>query len=474
MGIWTKKSIKELQEHSTPEGHPAALKRVLGAWDLILLGIGAVIGAGLFSITGIAASENAGPAITIAFLIAALGCCFAGLCYSELASMIPISGSAYTYAYATMGELVAWIIGWDLILEYAIGSATVSISWSAYVISLLQDFNIHLPVSLIASPWQPVQLPDGTFAYGMINVPAFLIVMLISFVLMRGIKESSMVNAIIVLIKVSVALLFIGLGAFYINYDNYHPYIPENTGEFGHFGISGIFRAAGVLFFAYIGFDTISTAAQETKEPQKNIPIGIIGSLAICTVIYVLFAFVLTGLANYKDLNVAAPVALAISKTPFFWIGWLIKVAIIAGFTSVILVMLLGQSRIFYAMSRDGLLPRWFSEIHPKFHTPWHANLILMLFVGLFGAFAPLSWVGHLTSIGTLLAFIIVCGGVLILRLTHPEIKRPFKVPYSPMVPILGILTCLAMMLSLGSDNWLRLAVWLLVGLIIYIVNKKF
>jgi len=467
MGLWTRKPISELAAHTMPEGH--ALKRILGPWDLVLLGIGAVIGAGLFSITGIAAAENAGPAITIAFLIAALGCFFAGLCYCELAGMIPISGSAYTYAYATMGELVAWMVGWSLILEYALGSATVSISWSAYMVSMLHDLGIYLPLKLVASPWQPIHLADGTAVYGWINLPSLLIVTAISALLIRGIKESSFFNTIIVLIKVSAVLVFIFLGFFYINPENYHPFIPSNTGDYGHFGWSGIFRAAGVLFFAYIGFDAVSTASQEAKDPQRSIPMGILGSLVICTILYVLFGFVLTGLVNYKELHVAAPVALAVSKTPFLWLGWIIKLAVLAGLTSVILVMLLGQSRIFYAMSRDRLLPKCFSEIHPIFHTPWRSNLILMVFVGLIGAFAPISAVGHMTSIGTLLAFTIVCMGVLILRYTDPQLHRPFRITYAPLVSILGILVCLVMMFSLDQDAWWRLVIWLGIGLIIYL-----
>lgn len=471
MGIWTKQPWQVLAEHSTPKS--GQLKRILGPWDLIFLGIGAVIGAGLFSITGIAAAENAGPAITIAFLVAAIGCAFAGLCYSELASMIPISGSAYTYAYATMGELLAWITGWDLILEYAIGSATVSISWSAYLVALLHDFGLHLPAELIASPWQAVLLADGTMAYGWINLPALFIVCLVSSVLMIGIRQSTYINGIIVVIKIAVVLLFVILGFFYINPENYHPFIPENSGEFGRFGWSGILRAAGTLFFAYIGFDAVSTAAQETKNPQRNIPIGIIGSLTICTLLYVLFGTVLTGLVNYKELNVAAPVALAINQTPFPWIGGLTKMAILAGFTSVILVMLLGQSRIFYAMSRDGFLPRWFSHLHPRWHTPSHANILLMAFVGLFGAFAPLSVVGHMTSIGTLLVFIIVCLSVIVLRYKEPNVSRPFRVPFHPLIPLLGIAVCLTMMASLGIDNWLRLFVWLAIGMIIYLFYSR-
>jgi basic amino acid/polyamine antiporter, APA family len=472
MSYWTRKSISELEAQSL-EGHHQ-LKRTLGSFDLIMLGIGCIIGPGLFSITGIAAADHAGPAIAIAFVIAAIGCALAGLCYAELAAMIPIAGSAYTYAYATMGELAAWIIGWDLILEYAIGASTVSISWSAYLVSLLQEFGIHLPSAILASPWQPVSLPNGSVEYGLINLPAAAIVMIISLILIVGIKQSALFNSLMVIIKVSVVLAFIGVGFLYINYDNYVPFLPPNTGTFGEFGISGLIRAAGILFFAYIGFDAVSTAAQEAKQPQKSVPIGMLGSLAISTLLYILFGLVLTGIVPYTELNVAAPVALAIDKTPFDWLQWLVKVAILAGLTSVILVLLLGQSRILFAMARDGLLPKTFSQIHPRFHTPWLTNLALMLFVGLFGAFAPIWTVGSMTSIGTLLAFCIVCFGVLILRYVEPELPRPFRTPLVPFVPIAGILVCLGLMLALGLGTWLRLIIWLFIGLAIYFYYGRF
>lgn len=466
MSIWTKKPISALMHPLRDESR--GMHRALGPWDLIAMGIGAIIGAGLFSITGIAAAQYAGPAIIISFLLASIGCAFAGLCYSELASMIPISGSAYTYAYATMGELIAWIIGWDLILEYAVGAATVSISWSAYFVSLLHDFGIALPVELVSSPWHGYILPDGSVVYGWINLPALFIIVFISSLLMLGIRSSSLVNLIIVILKVAIVCLFIGLGAFYIDYENYRPFIPENSGEYGSFGWSGIFRAAGVVFFAYIGFDSISTLAQEARRPQRDMAIGILGSLAICTVLYVLFAWVLVGLVNYQELAVAAPVALAVGKTPFLWFKELVKLAILAGFSSVILVSILGQSRILYAMACDELFPTWFSRLHPYFRTPWHGHIILMVFVGLFGAFAPLEVVGEMTSIGTLFAFVIVCAGVLILRYGEPHLPRPFRTPLFPLIPILGILSCLILMASLGWVNWLRLLLWLALGLVLY------
>ena len=465
MGLWSKKSVFSTADEVDDTLH---LKRSLRSLDLILLGIGVVVGAGLFTITGIAAAQHAGPAIVLSFIIAAIGCAFAGLCYSEMATMIPISGSVYTYAYATMGELIAWIIGWSLVLEYAIGAAAVSVSWSGYVVAFLEDYNIPLIPELVASPWQPVHLKDGSIVYGWINLPALLIVIAISGLLIKGIRESAFINTLMVIVKVSIVLVFIAIGFFYIDPANYHPFIPPNAGVFGEFGLSGIMRAAGVVFFAYVGFDSISTAVQETKDPQKSIPIGIIGSLAICTLLYILFSLVMVGLANYTTLNVAAPVSVAIEKTPFIWLHKLVELAIICGLTSVILVLLLGQSRIFYVMSKDGLLPPLFSRLHPTFHTPWNCNLVLMVMVGLFGAFAPLSVLGHMTSIGTLLAFVIVCICVLILRYRHPEIPRSFRTPFVPLIPVLGILICLAMMVSLGLDNWLRLIIWMAIGLVFY------
>lgn len=466
MGLWSRKSIPAILADA--HNGPHKLRRTLGISDLIMLGIGMIVGAGLFSITGIAAAENAGPAIVISFIIAAIGCAFAGICYSELATMIPVSGSAYTFAYATMGELPAWIIGWTLILEYAIGAATVAISWSAYVIALLDDLNIHFPRQWVASPWQPARLPSGEMVYGYINLPAVFIVVAITLLLIRGIKQSSFINAILVIIKVSVVIIFIGVGFSFINWANYDPFIPQNTGHFGEFGWSGIFRAAGIVFFAYIGFDAVSTAAQEAKNPQRDMPYGIIGSLIVCTILYILFSFVMVGLVNYKELGVAAPVALAIDQTPFWWLNWLVKLAILAGFSSVIIVLLLGQSRVFFAMARDGFLPSYFSDLHPKFQTPWKSNLLLCVFISLIAAFSSLELVGEMSSIGTLLAFVIVCLGVLILRYTQPEYPRPFRTPLVPLVPICGVLVCLSMMVSLQVDSWIRLILWTMIGLVIY------
>jgi APA family basic amino acid/polyamine antiporter len=466
MNLWRKKSLEFIRQEATSGKN--TLVRVLGPFYLLLLGIGAIIGAGLFSITGLAAAENAGPAIVISFFLASLACAFAGLCFSELSAMIPIAGGAYSYTYAILGEFVAWIVGWALILEYAMGASVVAISWSAYVVAFFQEFHIQLPVHLVSSPWQPTQLADGTNAYGYINLPPLIIIAFISCLLILGIKKSARVNAILVAIKISIVILFIGLGTVYINLDNYHPFIPENTGSFGSFGISGILRGAGTVFFAYIGFDAVSTAAQEVKNPQKTLPIGIIGSLFICTLLYILFAFVLVGLIPYTELDVAAPVADAMKKTPYYFLSWMINLAIITGLTSVILVLLLGQSRIFFIMAKDGLLPTFFSKIHPKFHTPWLSNLIIMIFVGVFAAFAPLQLVGHMTSMGTLLAFCLVCLSVLIMRKTRPDLTRPFRTPFVPAIPVLGMLSCLILMLSLGWFLWLQLIIWLMIGICFY------
>ncbi len=473
MNLFVKKPIEQIMAAS--ESGEFALKRSLGPWSLVSLGIGAIIGAGLFSLTGIAAAENAGPAVVLSFMVAAVGCAFAGMCYSELASMIPVAGSAYTYAYATMGEFMAWIIGWDLVLEYAVASAVVAVSWSRYVGSFLHDFGISLPARFSACPFDTITLADGTQGHGIVNIPAMIIIVLVSLLLMIGIKESAWVNSIIVVIKLAVVLTFIAVGFHYIKPSNYVPFIPPNTGTFGEFGISGIMRAAGVIFFAYIGFDTVSTAAQESTNPRKDVPIGIIGSLIICTILYLAFSSVLTGMVNYKDMRGdAAPVATAINLTPYPWLQMLIKLGIICGFTSVILVMLLGQSRVFFAMSRDGLLPKMFSDIHPTWRTPWKSNILFMFFVSFFAGFFPISKLGHMTSIGTLLAFIIVCAGVMVMRYTQPLLPRAYRVPFFPLFPFLGILVCLAMMTSLDGETWWRLWIWLAIGLIIYFTYSRF
>lgn len=464
-----KKSLDLLLKEAEETG-AGTLKRTLSAGSLIALGIGAIIGAGLFVRTAAAAAEHSGPAVTLAFILAAVGCALAGLCYAEFASMIPIAGSAYTYSYATMGEVVAWVIGWDLVLEYAVGAATVSIAWSEYLNNLLGKFGMNIPYEFCHSPFQTSL--DGV--QGVINLPALFIVILLSLVLIRGTKESASLNGFIVIVKVAIVVLFIALGWGYMNPVNHTPYIPQNvTGNFGEFGLSGIVSAAGVVFFAFIGFDAVSTAAQEAKNPKRDMPIGILVSLAICTVLYVLFGHVLTGIANYKEFATVgqeASVAYVIETYmgEYQWLSTLVTVAILAGFSSVILVMLLGQSRVFYSMSKDGLVPKVFSAVHPKYQTPHKSNLIFMVFVGLFAAFVPGDVVGDMTSIGTLFAFSLVCLGVIILRKTDPDRHRPFRTPLMPFVPILGILVCGAMMYGLGPHNWQRLAIWMAIGFVIY------
>ena len=463
-----KKSIASIVAEANQSGE-GTLTRTLGPINLILIGVGLTLGAGLFSITGLAAANHSGPAVTLSFVIAALGCGFAALCYAEFASMIPVAGSAYTYSYATMGELFAWIIGWDLVLEYSVGCATVAISWSQYLTRFLASLGIYLPPQLTLSPFETAKLADGTTVNGIVNIPAALVVVLMTAILIRGTKGSAIVNGIIVFLKVGVVLLFIALGWQYIDPANYHPYIPQNTGEFGHFGWSGVLRGAGLVFFVFIGFDAVAASAQETKNPARDLPIGIIGSLVVCTVLFGLFGHVMTGLANYKEFaNSGAPVAIAIEKTPYAWLSQAIILAILIGYTSVILIDLMAQSRMFYSISKDGLLPKMFSDVHSKFKTPYKSNIILCLFIGLFAAFVPMNVVGEMTSIGTLLAFLMVCVGILILRKTDPDAKRPFKVPLVPLIPILGIITCVVMMVFLPWETWLRLAVWLIIGLAIY------
>jgi len=466
MSLFATKSMTRIMAESESDN---SLRRSLGPLSLISLGVGGIIGAGIFTLTGVAAAQNAGPGLVISFILAAIGCVFAGLCYSEFSTMIPIAGSAYTYAYATMGELIAWIIGWDLILEYSVGAATVSIGWSQTLVAFLHSLGIDLPAKLLASPFQSSVLPDGSTVYGIINLPAVIIVVLISILLMTGIRESAGVNNIIVVLKVSVILVFIAIGWSYVHPANLTPLIPPNTtGNFGDFGYSGLLAGAGVIFFAYIGFDAVSTAAQEAKVPKRDMPIGIIGSLLICTVLFILYTHVLTGMVNYHDLNVAAPLSLALEQIPHRWLTICMNMAVLAGLTSVMLVMLLGQSRVLFSMANDRLLPKAFRDVHPKFRTPWKCNLMLMIFVSCFAAFVPISVVGKMTSIGTLFAFVIVCIGIIIMRKTHPDTPRPFRTPLVPLFPILGIAVNVAMMYGLGWSNWLRLVIWMAIGLVIY------
>jgi APA family basic amino acid/polyamine antiporter len=472
MGLWSKKSISVLQGEAAAEGSEVTLKRALGAMNLTMLGIGAIIGAGIFVLTGTAAAQYAGPAIVLSFILAGTGCLFAGLCYAEFAAMIPIAGSAYTYGYATLGELIAWIIGWDLILEYLFGAATVAVGWSGYFVALLKNIGISLPASLSQAPLNVV----GTHtlvrnAGGIINLPAVILVLLMTALLVIGIKESAGFNNVIVFIKMAIVILVICFGFMYVNTANWHPFIPVNTtGEFGHYGLSGIVRGAAVVFFAYIGFDAVSTAAQEAKNPQRDMPIGILASLAICTVLYILMALVMTGLTSYTNLNVPQPVYVAIAAAgpALKWLTYFINIGAILGLASVVLVMLMGQPRIFFSMSRDGLLPAVFGKVHPRFQTPYVTTIVTGIVAAAVAGFFPIALLGELVSIGTLLAFVIVCVGVMVLRYARPNIPRPFRTPLVPIVPSLGILICGYMMYSLPHDTWIRLIVWMLVGLAIY------
>jgi len=475
--LFRTKSIDRLMAEgaTTSEG---GLKRTLGSFALIALGIGAIIGAGLFVRTAAAIAERAGPSVTLAFVVAGVGCAFAGLCYAEFASMIPIAGSAYTYSYVTMGELVAWIIGWDLVLEYAVGAATVAIAWSEYFNKVLEYIGLHVPFEWCHSPWETMQGSPGT--HGIMNIPAIAILLILSLLLVRGTQESAWVNNLIVITKVTIVIMVIVIGWGFMNPANHTPYIPAATTYTTHEGVThpyggimGILGAAGVVFFAFIGFDAVSTAAQEAKNPKRDMPIGILGSLVICTVLYVLFSHVLSGVATVDDFRTAgkeASVTFAIAKymTGYGWLAKFVTFAILAGFSSVILVMLLGQSRVFYSMSVDGLVPKVFSDVHPRFKTPWKSNLLFFLLTSVFAGFIPGDIVGEMTSIGTLFAFVLVCAGVWILRVRRPELPRAFRTPMVPVVSTLGIVVCGAMIYGLGWTNWARLIVWLALGLIFY------
>jgi basic amino acid/polyamine antiporter, APA family len=462
MSIWKTKPLSRLLEEAAES--EKGLKRTLSSRSLVFMGIGAIIGAGLFSLTGIAAADHAGPAVVLSFILAAVGCAFAGLCYAEFASMIPVAGSAYTYSYATMGEFVAWVIGWDLVLEYALGAATVGVSWSSYLNALLGSYGLEIPHALSNAP------SDG----GIINLPAIGIIWVLSLLLIRGTKESAFINNFLVIVKLAVVFLFIILGWKFINPAFHTPFIPKNTGIMGEFGISGIAAGAGLVFFAFIGFDAVSTAAQEAKNPQKGMPIGILGSLVVCTVLYVLFSYVMTGLVPYQTFKGdASPAATAFKVTGYDFLQTGMIIAILAGYTSVILVLLMGQSRVFYSMSKDGLIPGFFGDIHKKFRTPWKTNIFFMFFVSIFAGFVPIKSLGHMVSIGTLFAFSLVCLGVLIMRKTKPDVKRKFKVPLVPYIPIAGILVCVYLMTSLGKESWERLFIWLFLGIIIYFFYSR-
>ena len=495
LNLFARKDLGALLQESSSDQNP--LKRALGPLNLVTLGIGAIIGAGIFVLTGTVAAQYAGPAVVLSFIVAGIGCAFAGLCYSEFASLIPIAGSAYTYGYATLGELIGWIIGWDLILEYALGASTVAAGWSGYLNSFLQDMHIHVAPRFTAAYGVTLVQFDGRWSrlsaiqaqldkahvaaaslphvVASFDLLAFLAIALVTFILVIGIEESANINSAIVLVKVAVVLVFVGLAILALTHlqwkpaiANWTPFIPPNTGQFGHFGWSGVLRGAGVIFFSYIGFDAVSTAAQEARNPQKDMAVGILGSLGICTVLYIVVAGLLTGLVPYASLNVPDPVAVGVDATGVAWGSALVKVGAIAGLGSVMLVMLLGQSRIFYTMSRDGLLWEWAGRVHPRFRTPYISSIVVGFFVAIFAALLPIDVLGELVSIGTLLAFIIVCFGVWVMRVRRPDMPRPFRTPWVPVVPILGIVIFAAMMLALPLATWIRLVVWLVIGLLIY------
>ncbi|HTH65786.1 MAG TPA: amino acid permease [Gemmatimonadales bacterium] len=481
MSLWATKSIAALRAEAEAAGG-TTLKRALGPFNLVTMGIGAIIGAGIFVLTGQAAALYAGPAVPISMALVGVACAFAGLCYAEMASTVPVAGSAYTYVYATLGELLAWIVGWDLVLEYAAGAAGVSVGWSANLVALLGLFGIHLPDALAASPtaWctaaqvgtmaAPACAHAGLNLTGaVINLPAVCIVALMSTVLVIGIRESARVTNAIVILKVAIVLLVAVVGLSHITPANWKPFIAPNSGEWGTYGWSGVLRGAGLVFFAYIGFDAVSTTAQEAKNPQRDMPIGILGSLVVCTLLYMIVSAVLTGMVSYKELNVPAPMAYAMQRVGAPWaIQVVIDVGVVLGLGSVILVMLLGQSRVFFSMSRDGLLGKWAGKVHPTRRTPYISTIYTGLAVAVAAGFLPLQLLGQLVNIGTLLAFVLVCAGVLILRSKRPDLERPFRTPLVPFVPIMGIVTCFGLMLTLPADTWIRLVVWLLIGFLIY------
>src|SRR5271166_478042 len=489
--LFATKPIKTILAEAAGGGEHS-LKRALGPINLITLGIGAIIGAGIFVLTGTAAAQFAGPAIVISYIIAGIGCVFAGLCYAEFASMMPIAGSAYTYGYATLGEIVAWIIGWDLILEYAFGAATVASGWSSTLVAFLQDYGISLPPQICDVPgakwvmfegrWAPlatlnlsaeqiIGLPHATAKF---NLIAFLAIMAVTTILIIGIKESANFNTGIVFVKLIAVLTFIAVALPFVLkhpdlvHANWKVFLPPNTGTYGAYGWSGVLRGAAVVFFAYIGFDAVSTAAQEARNPQKDMPIGILGSLIICTILYIAVSGLLTATVHYSRLNIGAPVSLAIRETGVKWGSYVVNAGALAGLSTVMLVMLLGQSRVFYSMAHDGLLWKWAGDIHPRFRTPWKSTAVAGLGAAIFGSLVPIGSLGQMVSIGTLLAFVIVCAAVVILRRRRPDLERPFRTPWVPVVPILGILVNFALMSGLGVSNWLRLVIWLAIGLVIY------
>src|SRR6476620_8260177 len=474
MSIFATKSIEQIKTEQLGTGE-GGLKRVLGPMQLTMLGVGAIIGTGIFVLTGQAAAANAGPAIVLSMVVAGLASALAGLCYSEFAASVPVAGSAYTYAYATLGEFVAWVIGWDLILEYALGAATVAVGWSGTLITLLHQVGLSFPAALSAAPGTIVQVPGGDPVTAVFNVPAVLVTIAVTALLVFGVSESASANAVVVVIKVAVVLIVIASGVFFVDTANWQPFIPANTGQFGEFGWSGILRGAGVIFFAYIGFDAVSTSAQEARNPQRDMPIGILGSLVICTILYVLMALVMTGMAHYTTLDDPAPILIAVQAagSSLAWLRYAVEIGSLAGLASVVLVLLMGQPRVFFSMSREGLLPPVFSKVHPKFKTPYITTILTGSVAAIVAGLFPIGLLGQLVSIGTLLAFVIVCAGVWVLRVRSPEIPRAFKTPLVPLVPILGILSCFGLMAALPKDTWIRLIIWLAIGLVIYFTYSQ-
>ena len=470
MDLFRRKSVTALQAEAEADH---SLKRSLGVVNLTALGIGAIIGTGIFVLTGTVAAQNAGPAVILSFVLAGVASIFAALCYSEFASLVPMAGSAYTYGYATLGELVAWIIGWDLILEYALSATTVAIGWSGYVVSFLADIGIHVPAHFQAARGTVVTLADGTTTTAIFNLPAVIIVAIVTTLLVVGVRESANVNNVIVFIKLAVVLLFIALTVKAVNPQNWHPFIPPNTGSREHFGFSGVAAGAGVVFFAYIGFDAVSTAAQEAKNPQRDMPIGIIGSLIVCTILYIIVAAIATGVLPYTQLDVPDPIAKVADAAGLGWVSSLIKLGAIAGLTSVILVQLLGQSRVFYSMGRDGLLPPFVNKVHPRFRTPWITSILTGVAVAIPAGILPVRDAAKLVSIGTLLAFVIVSIGILVLRIREPELERPFRTPIVWFVAPMGAISALYLMSSLDIETWIRLVVWLAIGLTIYFLYGR-
>jgi APA family basic amino acid/polyamine antiporter len=469
MSIFMKKSVAELRL----EADKGTLRRSLGKLNLTALGVGSIIGTGIFVLTGTAASQNAGPALVISMVIAGIACAFAGLCYAELAAMIPVAGSAYTYAYATVGEVFAWIIGWDLILEYALSMSTIAVGWSGYFVSLMRDLGWTVPAALTASPGVPVALEHGAVVAGVFNVPAAVIVLLVTALLVIGIRESANTNTLLVVIKSVVLVIFVAAGIAYVRRDNLTPFVPPNTGEFGHFGWSGVLRGSAVMFFAYIGFDAVSTAAQEAKNPQRDLPFAILVSLALCTVLYIAVAIVLIGIVPYTKLNVADPIAVGIEATGLTWFSPIVKISALFGLFSTMLVQLLGQTRIFFSMSRDGLLPPLFGRVHPRFRTPHLSTILTGCVVCVAAGLLPLTTLSQLVSMGTLLAFTLACIGIVILRRTSPSLERPFRTPGMPWVPVLGALACVVQMVGLPWATWARLIIWLVLGMVVYVAYGR-